>query len=56
MLNFCRKNFSVKDISPILYGLTYFDDAESERMPKMLWNLKWAEIKKTIQAWTKALS
>jgi hypothetical protein len=56
MVNFYREKFSVKDISPILYGLTYFDDAESERMPKMLWDVKWAEIKNTIQAWTKALS
>jgi len=56
MLVLYRKKFSVHDISPILYGLTYFDDAESERMPKMLWKVKWAEIKETIQSWLKALS
>lgn len=56
MLEFYREKFSVQDISPVLYGLTYFDDAENERMPKMLWQVKWADIKKTIQAWVKTLS
>ena len=55
MLDFYRKKFGVKDIGHVLYGLAYFDDAESERMPKMLWNVKWIEIKKTIQSWVKTL-
>jgi predicted nucleotidyltransferase component of viral defense system len=48
-----QQKFNVKDISPILYGLAYFDDAESERMPSMLWDISWKEIKKTISAWVK---
>jgi hypothetical protein len=51
---YCQK-FSLEDISPVLYGLAYFDDAESERMPKMLWDVKWADIKKSIQNWVKQL-
>jgi hypothetical protein len=56
MIDLYREKFGVQDTSPVLYGLTYFDDAESERMPKMLWDVKWAEIKKAVQNWVKALS
>lgn len=56
MVDLYSKKFGVKDTSPVLYGLTYFDDAESERMPKMLWDVKWIEIKKAVQNWVKALS
>jgi hypothetical protein len=55
MLDLYRKKFGIQDIGHILYGLVYFDDAESERMPKMLWNAKWTEIKRTIQSWVKVL-
>lgn len=55
MLTLYREKFSLQDISPILYGLTYFDDAESERMPRMLWRVKWTDMKKTIAAWVKDL-
>ena len=55
MLNLYSKKFNIQDLSHVLYGLAYFDDAESERMPKMLWNVKWAEIKKTILDWVKEL-
>ena len=52
MLDFYARKFN-QDVSPVLYGLVYFNDAESERMPEMLWDLTWGEIKKTIQRWVK---
>ena len=55
MLDLYRQKFRVKDISPILYGLSYFDDAESEPMPRMLLKIQWKTIKKTLQQWTKEL-
>ena len=55
MLDFYARKFN-QDVSPVLYGLVYFDDAESERMPEMLWDVKWAEIKKAIQGWVKELT
>ena len=55
MLGFYARKFN-QDVSPVLYGLVYFDDAESERMPEMLWDMKWVEIKKTIQRWVKELT
>ena len=56
MLDFYQKKYSIRDIGSVLYGLVYFDDAESERMPRMLWDVKWVEIKKTILGWVKDIS
>jgi len=53
MLDLYRRKFNIPDVSHVLYGLVYFDDAENERMPKMLWDVRWTEIKKTIQGWVK---
>lgn len=53
MLDLYKQKFNVLDISPVLYGLAYFDDAESERMPAMLWNVSWKEIRKNISDWVK---
>jgi predicted nucleotidyltransferase component of viral defense system len=55
MLDFYARKFN-QDVSPVLYGLVYFDDAESERMPEMVWDVKWVEIKKAIQGWVKELT
>jgi hypothetical protein len=56
MLGFYQKKFGIRDIGSVLYGLVYFDDAESERMPKMLWDVKWREIRSTILKWVKEVS
>jgi hypothetical protein len=55
MLGLYRHKFNVQDIGPILYGLSYFDDAESEPMPRMVLKVQWKTIKKTIQEWVKEL-
>ena len=56
MLGFYRKKFSLQDIAHILFALSYFDDAEKERMPMMLWKIQWNTIKKAIQTWVKTLT
>jgi hypothetical protein len=56
MLGFYQEKFGIRDVGSILYGLVYFDDAESQRMPRMLWSVTWGEIKKTIIGWVKAIS
>lgn len=56
MLGFYQKKFGIRDIGSVLYGLVYFDDAENERMPRMLWKATWREIKKTILEWVKNIS
>lgn len=56
MLGFYQRKFGIRDIGSVLYGLVYFDDAENERMPRMIWNVNWREIKKTILEWVKSVS
>lgn len=56
MLRLYQQKYSVEDIAHILYGLSYFDDADKERMPKMFWNIDWRTIKKTIQGWVREIS
>jgi hypothetical protein len=51
MLAQYRRKYAVKDIAHVLYGLSYFDGAEREESPHLLWDLNWKEIKKTIQRW-----
>jgi predicted nucleotidyltransferase component of viral defense system len=55
MLRLYQRKFKMDDIGPVLYGLSYFDDAESERMPRMLLNAPWRTIKQTIQEWVKGI-
>jgi hypothetical protein len=55
MLDWYRHKFRVEDIGHLLYALLYFDDADAERMPRMLCKVDWKEIKKTIGGWVRAL-
>jgi hypothetical protein len=56
MLRLYQKKFSVEDMGHVLYGLSYFDDADKERLPKMFWDTDWRTIKKTIQSWVKEVA
>ena len=51
MLAWYGEKFGVKDLGHVLYALAYFDDAESERMPRMIWKASWDKIKRTIRGW-----
>jgi hypothetical protein len=53
MLRLYQEKFKVQDISPILYGLAYFDDAEDEPDPLMLWDISWQTVKKAVSKWVK---
>ncbi|MGH2351198.1 MAG: nucleotidyl transferase AbiEii/AbiGii toxin family protein [Chloroflexota bacterium] len=53
MLHLYTQKYSVSDIAHLLYGLTYFDDADRERMPRMLWRTNWSTIKQTIREWVR---
>lgn len=56
MLAFYRRKYDIQDIGHILYGLSCFDQAEKERMPRMIWNVEWKEIRKTVQSWVKSIA
>ena len=51
LLEMSKKKFGLKDLSPIIYGLTYFDDADREKTPRMLWKTDWRRIKSEIKKW-----
>ena len=55
LIRLYQRKFKLDDISPVLYGLSYFDDAEGERMPRMLLNVQWRTIKQTIQDWVREI-
>lgn len=55
MFRHYQQKYSVEDIAHALYGLSYFDDADKERMPKMFWEIEWRTIKKTIQGWVREI-
>jgi len=56
LLNLYMEKFSVNDITPVLYGLVYFDDAEEEPDPFLLQNIQWAQVKKAVRNWVKTVS
>ena len=53
MLDWYRMRFAIEDLGHVLYALAYFDDADAERMPRMLWKVEWTEVKEAIRAWTR---
>jgi hypothetical protein len=56
LLQLYRRKFDVQEIGHLLYSLVYFEDAEAERMPKMLWAVEWPAVRKRIEAWVRELS
>jgi hypothetical protein len=56
MLRSYRTKYGVRDTGHLLYALSYFDDAERERMPRMLRPWDWATIKRTIQRWVREIA
>jgi hypothetical protein len=55
VLGLYRRKFAVEDVGHIVMSLSYFDDAEAEDTPEMLWDADWAEIKQTIEGWVSDL-
>jgi hypothetical protein len=56
MLELYRRKYGVGDIAHVLYGLAYFDDAEQEPLPVMLWDVTWEDIRNQIQEWVTTVS
>ncbi len=56
LLRLYQRKFGVKDLGHVLYASAYFDDAEREAMPAMIWRDSWPEMKISIQKWVKGFS
>ena len=39
MLEAYRQKYTLDDVARVLYSLTYFDDADHQPMPRMLWDI-----------------
>jgi hypothetical protein len=51
-----QRRYSVSDIGRLLCSLTYFDDAEDDPMPAMLWPVGWDQVKASIRQWVTAIA
>jgi hypothetical protein len=53
MLALYKIKYAVRDVGHVLVALSYFDDAEGERMPAMLRRWSWPDVRRTIQRWVR---
>lgn len=56
LLQLYQQKYEIEDVSHVLVALSYFDDAERERLPKTLWPVSWSTIRQTIRAWVREIS
>jgi hypothetical protein len=56
MLSLYVRRYHMEDFAHVLYGLAYFDDADRERMPVMLWDVSWSQVKRAIRDWVSQIA
>ena len=49
MLTAYRRRYHLRDSFHALQAMTYFDEADEQRTPRMLWNIGWHAMKQRIQ-------
>lgn len=49
LLDLLRRKYGRLNRAHLLRALTYFADAEAEPMPRMLWSLRWDEVKSQLE-------
>lgn len=49
LIKLYQKKYPDFDLFPAFRGLGYFDDADKEPMPEMIWKVSWQEIKNEIE-------
>jgi len=55
LISIYKKRHGFRDAAHLLNALVYFDDAEHDPMPQMIWKAGWGEVKDSIRAWVKAI-
>lgn len=53
LIELYRRKFDIQDVGHVLFALAYFDDAEAEPMPQMLWEPSWEDMKARIRGWVR---
>lgn len=56
MVRWYRKKYAVEEIGHLVRSLAYFDDAQAERMPRMLWKVNWRTTQTVIHGWVRAVA
>ena len=56
MLELYQRKYSTDDVLHVLIGLTYFDDADEQPMPRMIWGVSWDEVKRNVSDWVKGIA
>ena len=56
LLETYRRKYGILGIAHVLYGLTYFDLADRDRTPPMLWDVDWRAVKRAIRQWVEQLA
>jgi predicted nucleotidyltransferase component of viral defense system len=51
LLSLYQKRYKIQDVTHVLYALNYFDDADKERTPTMLWDVNWRAVKAAMKEW-----
>jgi hypothetical protein len=57
LLEAYRRKYGIADVTHVLYGLSWFDDADEERMPESIGEpgLDWETMKDAFRGWIRAL-
>jgi len=56
MLRCYQEKYAVHDLVHVLYSLVYFDDADREPMPALLWDVNWRTVKDSIRQWIREVT
>ncbi len=51
MLDLYQQKYSTDDVVSVIYGLSYFEDAEEDAMPEMLQPTNWLDVKRDVSSW-----
>ena len=51
MLDLYETRYRTRETASVLYGLAYFEDAETEPTPKLTSRITWTQVKNTIVRW-----
>ena len=51
MLDLYQQKYGTDDVVSVIYGLSYFEDAEEDAMPEMLQPTNWLAVKREVSSW-----
>ena len=53
LLALYRKKHSFKESAHLLNAMVYFDDANDDPMPSMIWDVRWTDVRSAFRFWVK---